>query len=46
LATNGAPGQDETIHTAEQYKVNLRMAAQITAVLRVADAMKTRGFYP
>jgi glutamate dehydrogenase (NAD(P)+) len=37
---------DETIHTAEQYKVNLRMAAQITAVLRVADAMKTRGFYP
>ena len=39
-------GYDEMIHTAEQYEVDLRVAAQITAILRVADAMKTRGFYP
>ena len=37
---------DETIHTAEQYEVDLRMAAQMTAIRRVAEAMKTRGFYP
>ncbi len=39
-------GYDEMIHTAEQYEVDLRVAAQITAIFRVADAMKTRGFYP
>jgi glutamate dehydrogenase (NAD(P)+) len=37
---------DETYHTAQQQGVGLRMAAQMTAIRRVADAMKTRGFYP
>jgi glutamate dehydrogenase (NAD(P)+) len=37
---------DETYHMAQQQGVGLRMAAQMTAIRRVADAMKTRGFYP
>jgi glutamate dehydrogenase/leucine dehydrogenase len=37
---------DDTIHTAEEYGVDLRMAAQMTAIRRVAAALKTRGFYP
>jgi glutamate dehydrogenase (NAD(P)+) len=37
---------DETVHMAEQQGVDLRMAAQMTAIMRVAEAMKTRGFYP
>lgn len=37
---------DETVHMAESHRVDLRMAAQMTAIERVADAMKTRGFYP
>ena len=37
---------DGTVHTAEKHRVDLRMAAQMTAIERVADAMKTRGFYP
>lgn len=35
-----------TIEVAEKHGVNMRMAAQITAIQRVADAIKTRGFYP
>jgi glutamate dehydrogenase (NAD(P)+) len=37
---------DETVHMAEQHGVDMRMAAQMTAIQRVAGAMKTRGFYP
>jgi glutamate dehydrogenase (NAD(P)+) len=37
---------DETFHMARQNKVDMRMAAQMTAIMRVAEAMKTRGFYP
>jgi glutamate dehydrogenase (NAD(P)+) len=32
--------------TAEQHHVDMRTAAQITAIKRVADAVSTRGFYP
>jgi glutamate dehydrogenase (NAD(P)+) len=35
-----------TSHTAEEYNVDMRTAAQILAIQRVADAMMTRGFYP
>ncbi len=35
-----------TVEVAEKHQVNMRMAAQITAIQRVADALKTRGFYP
>jgi glutamate dehydrogenase (NAD(P)+) len=35
-----------TVEVAEKHGVNMRMAAQITAIERVADALKTRGFYP
>ena len=31
---------------AEQYGVDMRTAAQILAIRRVADAVTTRGFYP
>ncbi len=37
---------DETVHVAEEYQVDLRMAAQVTAIRRVAEAMEVRGFYP
>ena len=37
---------DETSNMAEKHHVDMRMAAQMTAILRVAEAMKTRGFYP
>jgi glutamate dehydrogenase (NAD(P)+) len=37
---------DETYHMARQQGVDMRMAAQMTAIMRVAEAMKTRGFYP
>ena len=37
---------DETVRMAETHQVDLRMAAQMTAIQRVAEAMKTRGFYP
>ncbi len=37
---------DDTLHTAEQHGVDLRMAAQMTAIKRVGAAMKIRGFYP
>jgi glutamate dehydrogenase (NAD(P)+) len=35
-----------TEQTAEKYGVDMRTAAQITAIQRVADAVATRGFYP
>lgn len=35
-----------TEHTAETHGVDMRTAAQITAIKRVADAVATRGFYP
>lgn len=35
-----------TVEVAEKHGVNMRNAAQITAIQRVADAVKTRGFYP
>lgn len=37
---------ERTMATAEKHKVDLRTAAQITAIQRVADAVMTRGFYP
>ena len=37
---------DETLHMTELHGVDMRMAAQVTAIQRVAAAMKTRGFYP
>jgi glutamate dehydrogenase (NAD(P)+) len=37
---------DATASTAEKYKVDMRTAAQMTAIKRVADALVTRGFYP
>ncbi len=37
---------DETVHTAEDNGVDMRTAAQMTAIKRVADALQTRGFYP
>ncbi len=37
---------DETIHTSETRGIDMRMAAQVTAIQRVAQAMQTRGFYP
>lgn len=37
---------DEVVKTAERYNVDMRTAAQITAINRVAQATLTRGFYP
>jgi glutamate dehydrogenase (NAD(P)+) len=37
---------DGVIHTKEVYDVDMRTAAQITAINRVAQATITRGFYP
>ena len=37
---------DEVTHTMEKYRVDMRTAAQITAIDRVAQATLTRGFYP
>ncbi len=37
---------DEVSHTMEVYGVDMRTAAQITAINRVAQATLTRGFYP
>jgi glutamate dehydrogenase (NAD(P)+) len=37
---------DEVMHTMEVYRVDMRTAAQITAINRVAQATLTRGFYP
>ncbi len=37
---------DMTARTAEEYNVDMRTAAQIAAIKRVAEALKIRGFYP
>ncbi|MCB9451122.1 MAG: Glu/Leu/Phe/Val dehydrogenase [Anaerolineaceae bacterium] len=37
---------DATMRTVEEYNVDMRTAAQMTAIKRVADALMTRGFYP
>jgi glutamate dehydrogenase (NAD(P)+) len=37
---------DATVNAAEEYDVDLRTAAQILAIKRVADAVSIRGFYP
>ncbi|MBC7293478.1 MAG: Glu/Leu/Phe/Val dehydrogenase [Thermoleophilia bacterium] len=37
---------DEVVHTQEQYNVDMRTAAQITAIKRVGEATRTRGIYP
>ncbi len=37
---------DYTMSHAEDYNVDMRAAAQIAAINRVADALQTRGFYP
>jgi len=37
---------DDVIATADKYDVDLRTAAQITAINRVAQATLTRGIYP
>lgn len=37
---------EATVNTAEDHNVDLRTAAQILAIQRVADAVETRGFYP
>lgn len=35
-----------TERAAEEYEVDMRTAAQLLAIKRVADALTTRGFYP
>lgn len=37
---------DLTVRTAEEHRVDMRTAAQIAAIKRVAEALKIRGFYP
>lgn len=37
---------EATAHMAEEHGVDMRTAAQMTAIKRVADALSTRGFYP
>lgn len=37
---------DFTLRHAEQHNVDMRTAAQIAAIKRVADALKIRGIYP
>jgi glutamate dehydrogenase (NAD(P)+) len=37
---------DDTARTAEDHGVDMRTAAQMTAIKRVAEALQTRGFYP
>jgi glutamate dehydrogenase (NAD(P)+) len=37
---------DDVVHTMETHRVDMRTAAQITAIDRVAQATLTRGFYP
>ena len=37
---------DETQSMSDKHRVDLRMAAQMTAIARVANALETRGFYP
>lgn len=35
-----------TTRMAEEKSIDMRTAAQVTAIKRVAEALKTRGFYP
>lgn len=37
---------DETQSMCEKHGIDMRMAAQMTAIQRVADAVRVRGFYP
>jgi glutamate dehydrogenase (NAD(P)+) len=37
---------DEVLRTRGQFNTDMRTAAQITAIRRVADAAATRGIYP
>jgi glutamate dehydrogenase (NAD(P)+) len=37
---------DNVLHHMDKYHVDMRTAAQITAINRVAQATMTRGFYP
>ena len=37
---------DATETTAEEYGVDMRTAAQLLGIKRVADAVATRGIYP
>jgi glutamate dehydrogenase/leucine dehydrogenase len=37
---------DHTEQTAEEFGVDMRTAAQILAIKRVAAAVETRGIYP
>jgi len=37
---------DATTHMAEEHQVDMRTAAQMLSIKRVADALTTRGFYP
>jgi glutamate dehydrogenase (NAD(P)+) len=37
---------DATAHMSEEHGVDMRTAAQMLAIKRVADALTTRGFYP
>jgi glutamate dehydrogenase (NAD(P)+) len=37
---------DRTLQTAEDLKIDMRTAAQVTAIERVANAVSTRGIYP
>jgi len=37
---------DEVVSTREQFDVDMRTAAQITAIKRVGEATRTRGIYP
>jgi glutamate dehydrogenase (NAD(P)+) len=39
-------GFDFTMTTSEQYNVDLRTAAQLGAIKRVGEAIRTRGIYP
>jgi glutamate dehydrogenase (NAD(P)+) len=37
---------DVTVRTAEEHNLDMRTAAQIAAIKRVAESLKIRGFYP
>ncbi len=37
---------DETCETAKEHNIDMRTAAQVKAINRVADAIQTRGIYP
>ncbi|QPC85254.1 Glu/Leu/Phe/Val dehydrogenase [Phototrophicus methaneseepsis] len=37
---------EQVQHNAEEHNIDLRTAAQVTAIKRVGEAIMTRGFYP